>query len=122
MDKGAALGGWTGVATSKARLREMVRMKSLDIGFHSIELFLAKMEDKTYQKKGQGRIEQKVIRLLMSKKIEDEKLRLRDAKIRKEKSRSELVSVYGKRSSKTRRTFRFLHRQSERVTNELRDK
>ena len=122
VDIGATLGGWTEVATSKTRLREMKRMKDLDIGYHSIEVFLAKMEEKTHRKRGQGRIERKVVRLLMTKKINDEKVRLKEAKARKELSRTRLVNAFGSRSSKTRRTIRYLHRQADKATTELKDK
>ena len=61
-DTGAALGKWTGVATAKARIKEMIRMRDLEIGFHDVETFLGNMELKTYGKTGQGKLERKVRR------------------------------------------------------------
>ena len=74
-DIGAAVGKWTGVATAKARIKEMIFMKNQDIGYHDVELFLGSMEMKTFSMGGQGKLERKVLRLIMNKKIKDEKKR-----------------------------------------------
>ena len=75
-ETGAALGKWTGVATSKARIKEMICMRRQDIGYHDVEVFLGNMEDKAFCRREQGKLERKVVRLIMTKKIKDEKLRL----------------------------------------------
>ena len=76
-DTGAMLAKWRGVQESKTRLKRMNEMSRDEIGFPEIEKYCLGLENKTTCRKGQGRLERKILHLSMRKKIEDEKGKLR---------------------------------------------
>ena len=88
-DKGALQASWSGVEESKRRLKRMIQMQREEVGFRLAEEFVSGLEGQTVCKRGQGRVERKIIYLAMGKKIEDEKGKLRGWKREKERLREQ---------------------------------
>ena len=115
-DKGALQARWSGVQETKARLKRMVQMQREEVGFRLTEEFVGGLENAAVCKRGQGRVERKIIHLAMRKKIEDEKGKLRVWKREKEKLRAlEKLRLGGPRSNRYRRRMRTLHRGAKRA-------
>ena len=114
---------WTGVEESKARILRMKNLQRDEVGFRGIEEFVGKLEETTVYKRGQGRLERKIVHLSMRKKIDDEKGRLRRLKREKEAMRrAECVRLGGPRANKYRRRMRTLHRHAGRAAADLHKK
>ena len=118
-DTGAAVADWVRVSESKARLRQMVRMRSEGVGFNEIEFFLSGLEARTHCRRGQGRTERQILYLTMTKKIDDERGRLRQIKAVKDSKRGIMRDTNGRQSNKYKKHMRYLFKEAEKCSEEL---
>ena len=60
-DREAMQARWVGVQESKTRLRRIKRMQREEVGFRGTEEFVGGLETATVCRRGQGRVERKIV-------------------------------------------------------------
>ena len=110
--QGARQSSWERVGTSKARIRQMNQMIRQEVGFNDIEQFLKQLEERTHCRRGQGKLDRKILSLAMRKKVIDEKRKLRYDKRDKERLRETVMEIHGRQSTRYRKQMKYLHKQT----------
>ena len=116
---GAMLPEWERVGVTKARIKQMQSMIKQEVGFNDVETFLQHLEDRTHLRRGQGKLERKILHLAMKKKVNDEKGRLRRDKWDKDRLRDSVRDMHGRQSTRYKKQMRYLHRETKTKINDL---
>ena len=87
-------------------------MMRQEVGYNDVENFLKHLEDRTHLRRGQGKLDRKILHLAMKKKVIDEKGRLRRDKRDKDRLRDAVRDQYGRQSTRYKKQMKYLHRET----------
>ena len=116
---GAMLPEWERVGVTKARIRQMQIMMRQEVGYNDVENFLKHLEDRTHLRRGQGKLDRRILHLAMKKKVLDEKGRLRGDKWVKDRLRGTVRDKFGRQSNRYKKQMRYMHRETKVKIREL---
>ena len=101
---------WQQAATTRHRLGMMKGMRTIGLGFNCDEDYLRGLVGQGKVTRSQGKLEGKILGLIMDTKIGDQRNSLRELKSQQGKVRGEMVNLFGQRTMAYRRSLRRLKR------------
>ena len=101
---------WQQAATTRHRLGMMKGMRTIGLGFNCDEDYLRGLVEQGKVTRSQGKLEGRIMGLIMDTKIGDQRNSLRELKSQQGKVRGEMVNLFGQRTMAYRRSLRRLKR------------